>query len=60
MSELTALLRNVRPSSVKIETSQQEQREIQKGYAEEGEDQEEVEKDEEDVHENKDDGNVEE
>ena len=59
MSELTALLRNVRPSSVKIETSQQEQREIQKGCAEEGEDQEEVEKDE-DVHENKDDGNVEE
>ena len=60
MSELTALLRNVRPSSVKIETSQQEQREIQKGCAEEGEDQEEVEKDEEDVHENKDDGKVEE
>ena len=50
MSELTALLRNVRPSSVKIETSQQEQRETQKGCAEEGEDQEEVEKDEEDVH----------
>ena len=60
MSELTALLRNVRSSSVKIETSQQEQREIQKGCAGEGEDQEEVEKDEEDVHENKDDGNVEE
>ena len=37
----------------------QEQREIQKGCAEEEEDQE-VEKDEENVHETKDDGNVEE
>ena len=59
MCELTALLRNDRPSSVKRETGQHEKNEIQEECAEEEEDQEEVEKDGEVSHENDDDEKVE-
>ena len=57
MSELTALLRNVPPSSV---TGQHEKTEIQEECTEEEEYQDEVEKDGEDAHENDDDEKVEE